>query len=288
VLILRFHYNSLSLYFKDISKYSLLTAEEERELGRRIKEENDTVAREKLINHNLRLVVMAAKKYRNINVSFEDLIAFGNLGLIAAADRFDYTKGFRFSTCAMFWIKQAIAKGIADTSRTIRIPAHVIQLFNKEKKAYVKLYEQGVVNPTAEQVADTMGVEMKVYNDMQTWKKNTISIDTPLNSDDEDSDTLADLCPDNSSKTLEDRVQESAKHTLVNKILDSLDERTKTIFKLRFGIAEPGDPEEFKKEHTLDQIGNLLTPSITRERVRQIISSTCAKLRINFANEDRC
>lgn len=283
---LRFHYNSLALYFKDISKYPLLSAEEEKELGRRIKEENDDLAREKLINHNLRLVVMAAKKYRNINVSFEDLIAFGNIGLISAADKYDYTKGFRFSTCAMFWIKQSIAKGIADTSRTIRIPAHVIQLFNKEKKAYAKLYEQGVVKPTPEQIAETMGVEMKVYTDMQSWKKNTISIDTPLNSDDEDSDTLADLCPDTSSKTFEDRIQESAKHALVMKILASLDDRTRTIFKLRFGIAEPGDSEEFTKEHTLDQIGALLKPSITRERVRQIISSTCAKLKVNFANEE--
>jgi len=284
---LRFHYNSLSLYFKDISRYALLSADEEKELGRRIKEEGDEQAREKLINHNLRLVVMAAKKYRNINVSFEDLIAFGNLGLITAADKFDYTKGFRFSTCAMFWIKQAIAKGIADTGRTIRIPAHVIQLFNKEKKAYIKLYEQGVTNPTAEQIAETIGIDMKVYNDMQSWKKNTISIDTPLNSDDEDSDTLADLCPDDSAKTFEDRVQATTQHALVTKILASLDDRTRTIFKLRFGIAEPGDPDEFRKEHTLDQIGNLLTPKITRERVRQIISSTCAKLKINFANEER-
>ena len=283
---MRFHYNSLSLYFKEIAQYPLLTADEEKELGRKIKEEHDDAAREKLINCNLRLVVMAAKKYRNMNMSFEDLIAFGNLGLITAADKFDYEKGFRFSTCAMFWIKQAIAKGIADTSRTIRIPAHVIQLFNKEKKAYIKLYEQGINNPTPEQIAAEIGVDMRVYGDMQSWKKNTISIDTPLNSDDEDSDTLADLCPDDSGKTFEDRIQASAQHELVNKILGSLDERTKTIFKLRFGIAEPGDPEEFRKEHTLDQIGGLLTPTITRERVRQIISSTCAKLKIKFSNEE--
>lgn len=282
----RFHYNSLSLYFKDIAKYPLLTADEEKELGRKIKEEHDEVARERLINCNLRLVVMAAKKYQNVNISFEDLIAFGNLGLITAADKFDYEKGFRFSTCAMFWIKQAISKGIADTSRTIRIPAHVIQLFNKEKKAYAKFYEAGVVKPTPEQIAEAIGVDIKTYNDMQSWKKNTISIDTPLNSDDEDSDTLADLCPDDTGKTFEDRMHNSMQHQLVLKILNSLDDRTKTIFKLRFGIAEPGDPAEYKKEHTLDQIGSLLTPKITRERVRQIISSTCSKLKIQFANEE--
>lgn len=284
---MRFHYNSLSLYFKEIAKYPLLTADEEKELGRKIKEDQDEVAREKLINCNLRLVVMAAKKYRNQNMSFEDLIAFGNLGLITAVDKFDYEKGFRFSTFAMFWIKQSIAKGIADTSRTIRIPAHVIQLFNKEKKAYAKFYEKGINNPTPEQIAEEIGVEMKVYNDMQSWKKNTISIDTPLNSDDEDSDTLADLCPDNATKTQEEKIKDSTQHQLVLKILESLDDRTKKIFKLRFGIAEPGDPEEYKKEHTLDQIGSLLTPTITRERVRQIITSTCAKLKITFANEER-
>ena len=279
-----YHHNSLSIYFKEISRYPLLTAAEEKELGRRIKDEGDQVAREKLINCNLRLVVMAAKKYCNINIAFEDLIAFGNTGLVTAADKFDYTKGFRFSTCAMFWIKQAISKGIADTSRTIRIPAHIIQLFNKEKRAYAILNAEGIAIPTPEQIVDKMGIDMDTYINMQSWKRNTISIDTKL-TDDEDSDTLADLCPDTNQKTPEDYFEESSKHAFIIKMLNTLDERTKTIFKLRFGIAEPGDSEEFMKEHTLDQIGALLTPSITRERVRQIINTTCSKLKMKFGNE---
>ena len=274
--------NSLAIYLKEISVYPLLNKEQELELGRRIKEENDEDARQTLINSNLRLVVSVAKPFKSPynNMSLEDLIAEGNTGLITAVDKYDYTLGYRFSTCAVPWIKQAIMKSIIDKSRTIRVPAHIIQKFNQEKKAYEELTRTLNREPTKEEVAKKMGMSVQDYDDLMTWKQNTVSLSTPIN--DDESDTLEDLCEDTHEQSPTDYVNQNNDHEFVMKIIRELPDRTKKIFKLRFGLGEPGDEPMYFEEHTLEEIGGLLTPHLTRERVRQILLQTTKELKLKY------
>lgn len=272
--------NSLTIYLQQIGRYPLLTPEQELELGRRIKEENDPIAREELANSNLRLVVSVAKAFKNQNTSMDDLIAEGNLGLMTAVDKYDYTLGYRFSTCAVPWIKQAISKSIIDKSRQIRIPAHIVQLFNKHRTALDELVAQGICNPTDAQVAKQMGVDEDQIRDIMMWKQNTISITTPLG--DEEGNTLEDMCADGESETPVEYTERMMRHDIVVEMIHTLDSRTQAIFKLRYGLGEEGDPAEYFQEHTLEEIGDLLEPKITRERVRQIIEKTIQKLHITY------
>lgn len=272
--------NSLTIYLQQIGRYPLLTPEQELELGRRIKEENDPIAREELANSNLRLVVSVAKAFKNQNTSMDDLIAEGNLGLMTAVDKYDYTLGYRFSTCAVPWIKQAISKSIIDKSRQIRIPAHIVQLFNKHRTALDELSAQGICNPTDAQVAKQMGVDEDQIRDIMMWKQNTISITTPLG--DEEGNTLEDMCADGESETPVEYTERMMRHDIVVEMIHTLDSRTQAIFKLRYGLGEEGDPAEYFQEHTLEEIGDLLEPKITRERVRQIIEKTIQKLHITY------
>lgn len=276
--------NSLTLYLKSISRYPLLTADQEKELGRRYKEEGDRDAREQLINSNLRLVVSVAKNFRNgnHNIPLEDLISEGNSGLITAVEKFDYTRGFRFSTCAVPWIKQAITKSILDNSRSIRIPAHIVQKFNVYRTVYDKLVDEGIENPSLEDIAKGMKITVDELQQLLTWKQNTSSLDTPVG--DEEDTTLGDLVADSRSESPEEYTERMERHSFIAKIIDELDPRTKTIFKLRFGLGTPEDPEEYHNEHTLEEIGAMLKPSITRERVRQIINNQIAKWKTQFGN----
>lgn len=275
--------NSLTLYLQSISAYPLLNADQEKELSRRYHEEGDESAREALINSNLRLVVSIAKRYRNgnHNISLEDLIAEGNTGLITAVEKFDYTRGLRFSTCAVHWIQQAIGKAIIDNSRTIRIPAHIIQKFNVYRKVRDELIAEGDESPSLDKIAAGMKITVEELEDLLRWKQNTSSLDTPVG--DEEDTTLGDLVSDGGESPEEytDRVE---RQTFINKIIDDLDPRTKTIFKLRFGLGTDDDPEEYQHEHTLEEIGAMLKPSITRERVRQIINNQIAKWKTTFSN----
>jgi len=277
--------NSLSIYLKEIGSYRLLTAKEELELGRRIKDENDEDARQLMIKHNLRLVVSIAKPFKNSynNMSLEDLIAEGTTGLITAVEKYDYTLGYRFSTCAVPWIKQAITKSIIDKSRPIRIPAHIVQKFNQERKAREELTADLCREPSSEEVAKKLGMDIKDYNDLMSWKQNTVSLSTPIN--DEEDNTLEDLCEDTHTETPTEYVERNAQHELAMKIIGSLDDRTKKIFKLRFGLGEPGDPQMYFEEHTLEEIGGLLTPTLTRERVRQILVKACQDLKLQFGDK---
>lgn len=276
--------NLFANYLQQIGHYPLLTAEQELELGRRIKEEKDEDAREKLINCNLRLVVSIAKNYKNQNTNLEDLIQAGNIGLITAVEKFDYTKNFRFSTCAVPWIKQAIMKSIIDKSRMIRIPAHIVQLFNKEKKAIESFYQEtnGEVDISDAEIARRMGINEADYNKLQAWKQNCVSLDTPIG--DEEDNAVGDLCEDSNDESPKDYANKCAQMQLAREMLSTLDARTKLIFKLRFGLGEEGDPSEYFQEHTLEEIGELITPHITRERVRQILTQTIQKLKIKFEN----
>ena len=274
--------NSLTLYLKSISRYPLLTADQEKELGRRYKEEGDRDAREQLINSNLRLVVSVAKNFRNgnHNIPLEDLISEGNSGLLTAVEKFDYTRGFRFSTCAVPWIKQAITKSILDNSRSIRVPAHIVQKFNVYRNVYDKLIDEGIENPSLEDIAKGMKITVDELQQLLAWKQNTSSLDTPVG--DEEDTTLGDLVADSGSENPAEYTKRMERHNFINKIIDELDPRTKTIFKLRFGLGTPEDPEEYKNEHTLEEIGAMLKPSITRERVRQIINNQIAKWKTQF------
>lgn len=265
--------NSLSIYLHEIGKYPLLNAEQEKELGRRIKDEGDEDARQTMINSNLRLVVKVAKQYKNGNhgIAFEDLIMEGTAGLITAVEKYDYTRGFRFSTCAVPWIKQAITKCIADKSRIIRIPVHIIQQFNKYSKAVEELTKQLDREPSADEIAKYMGIDKEDLYKLDIWKQNAASLSTPIG--DEEGTTLEDLCADKYDESPSDYVSKHEKSEFVQKLLSELPERTKQIFKLRFGLGDENDPEEYHVEHTLEEIGDLLEPKITRERVRQIVTN---------------
>lgn len=275
--------NSLTLYLQSISRYPLLTAEQEKELGRRYKDEDDLEAREMLIKSNLRLVVSVAKNFRNgnHNIPLEDLIEEGNSGLMTAVEKFDYTRGFRFSTCAVPWIKQAITKSILDNSRTIRVPAHIVQKFNQYRNACEKLYAEGNIDPSLEEIAAEMKITIDELQQLLTWKQNTSSLDTPVG--DEEDTTLSDLVADD-SESPEEYTERMEHHNFITEIIDKLDPRTKAIFKLRFGLGTNEDPEEYQQEHTLEEIGAMLKPSITRERVRQIINNQIAKWKTTYSD----
>lgn len=277
--------NSLAIYLHDIGTYPLLTASQELELGRRIKEENDDEARQTMINCNLRLVVNVAKKYNNGNhsVSLEDLIAEGNTGLITAVEKYDYTLGYRFSTCAVPWIKQAITKSIIDTSRPIRIPAHIVQEFNRYKKACEVLTTKLEREPSIQEIAKEMDVEIEDVQNILQWKQNTASLETPLG--DEEGNTLEDVCADIYDESPKDFTEKSIQSDFVKKLLADLPDRTKTIFKLRFGLGDENDPAEYRVEHTLEEIGDILNPKITRERTRQIICQQLSKWKVQFGDK---
>ena len=274
--------SSLALLLQEISQYPLLTKEQELELGKRIKENNDKDARDRTVMSNMRLVISVAKPFMNNyhNIPLEDLISFGTLGLMTAVDKYDYTLGYKFSTCAVPWIKQAIMKGIADNSRSIRIPANVIQQFNQYNKAIEELALEGVINPTDDEIGRKMGKTQNELNNLRMWRQNTSSLETPLG--DEEGNTVGDLCADEGSETPVEYAERSEREVFVQKLLDGLDERTKTIFKMRFGLGVDGDPQEYMIEHTLEEIGDYL--GITRERVRQIVAQQLTRWKLQFGD----
>lgn len=282
--------SSLALYFKSIGQYKLLNAEEELRLGQQMVEAESDLdrqeARDTLINSNLKLVVSVAKSFNNgnHNIPLEDLIAEGNLGLITAVDKYNYKLGYRFSTCAVPWIKQAIMKSIIDKSRMIRVPAHVIQKFNQYRDAIDELAIQGNLNPTEEDIADFMKLTVEDVQNIKQWKKNTASLETPIG--DEEGNTLEDLCADPNDQSPTDFVEKSFQRDFISQLLEELDPRTKAIFKLRYGLGDANDPEEYSKEHTLEEIGDLLTPKITRERVRQIVAQQVARWKLLHGSKD--
>lgn len=282
--------SSLALYLKAINAYKLLKPEEELRLGKQMLEAESELdrqeARDTLINSNLKLVVSVAKSFNNgnHNIPLEDLIAEGNLGLITAVDKYNYKLGYRFSTCAVPWIKQAIGKAIIDKSRMIRVPAHIIQKFNQYRDAIDDLAVEGKLNPSDEDIAAKMGVTVDDIQNIRQWKKNTASLETPIG--DEEGNTLEDLCADQNDESPVEFTEKSFRKDFIGKILSELDSRTQAIFKLRYGLGDENDPEEYQKEHTLEEIGDLLTPKITRERVRQITAQQTAKWKLLYGDKE--
>lgn len=268
--------NSFRNYLIEIGKYPLLTADEEIELATAMRDGNEE-ARQKLITSNLRLVVNVAKKYKNTHLSIADLVSEGNIGLITAVEKYNPDLGYRFSTCATPWIKQAIGKAITDKGRNIRIPAHMYQLLSRYRAAILELSSDGHVI-TDEEIAARLGVETEKIAELRKIKHDTISIETPLTSDGKE--TIGDLVPDMQNETPVETVEKKELHEKIMKMLGTFKPRNQEIIKLRFGIAADGDPEIYSHEHTLEEVGEIL--GITRERVRQIEKQTLTEMKNNW------
>lgn len=270
--------NSFKDYLIAIGQYPLLNQEQELELGRRIKEEGDEDAREQLINSNLRLVVYIAKQYKNNYVGIEDLVAEGNLGLIAAVDKYDYTYGYRFSTCATPWIKQAILKALTDKCRPVRLPAHIYQQITQIKKFTETFIANNSREPTRAEIAKALGIDEEKVDSLFKWKQDTISMDMPLG--DEEKNTIADTIADPNDISPSKYVERQLMSEFIQKMIAKLPVRTQIIMKMRYGLGNDKDPEDWKNEHTLEEIGAYL--DITRERVRQIEKETIQNLKLEY------
>lgn len=267
--------DSIKVYLKDIGQFPLLSAEKEKEIAKRISE-GDASAKEELTNSNLRLVVSIAKKYVNHGLSLQDLIQEGNIGLMRAVEKFDYTKGFRFSTYATWWIKQAMVRAINNQSRDIRIPVHMNEQIVKIKRAERELLQKLDREPTEEEIAKEVGnITAERVREIRSLNMDTVSLETPTG--DDDSSTLSDFVQD-------DRMIDPAEYTNniylkeeVNKILSELPERDQMILKMRFGLID-GTPK------TLQEVGEVY--NVTRERVRQLEANALRKLHRTYAHKE--
>ena len=266
--------NTFRNYLKEIGKYPLLTKEQEIELAYAYRN-GDMAAREKLINSNLRLVISIAKNYQNNHLSIMDLVGEGNIGLITAVEKFNPDLGYRFSTCATPWIKQAISKSITDKGRNIRIPAHIYQLLAKYRRAMAELEVDGH-HPTDEEIARKLNIEADKVVELKGWMHDTVSLETPLGNDSEE--TVGDMVADNHMEGPMEYAERNLMHKKIMKVISTLKPRTQQIIKLRFGLAESGDAEMYKHEHTLEEVGVIV--GITRERVRQIEKQALAEMKL--------
>lgn len=255
------------MYLKEIGKVSLLTADEERELAIRM-EQGDEEAKKKLCESNLRLVVSIAKRYLNRGLSFLDLIQEGNLGLIKAVDKFDYTKGYKFSTYATWWIRQAITRSIADQARTIRIPVHMVETINKLIRISRQLLQEYGREPTSEEIAKEMGITVEKVREIKKISQDPVSLETPIG--EEEDSHLGDFIPDDDVPAPVDAVAYSMLKEQLMEVLDTLSDREKKVLMLRFGL-EDGRPR------TLEEVGKEF--NVTRERIRQIEAKALRKLR---------
>lgn len=260
--------DSVKIYLQQIGRVKLLSTEEELELARRIAE-GDEQAKRQLVQANLRLVVSIAKKYIGRGLSFLDLIQEGNLGLIRAAEKFDYRRGFKFSTYATWWIQQSITRGIADKSRTIRLPVHMIETIGKLKKVTRDLTHQLNRAPTKEELAEKMGISLGKLRLVLKATQSTISLETPVNTKDETS-RLSDFLVDESIESPDTRVSQENLSSELERVLATLRPRERDVLKLRFGLTDGN-------KRTLEEIGQLF--GVSRERVRQIETRAINKLR---------
>lgn len=257
----------LKIYLKEIGRIPLLTAEEELELGRQIAA-GDTEARRKMEEANLRLVVAVAKHYAGKGMQFMDLIQEGNIGLMRAVEKFDYTKGSKFSTYAVWWIKEAILRALDSQSREIRVPVCVAQNMNKISKTERKMEQTLGREVAAEEIAKELHMTTEEVERMQSYIKNPVSLETPVG--DEEDSNLEDFIEDTQEPTPEEAVAALVQKEEVQEMLSTLTEKEQKILRLRYGL-EDGNV------HTLEETGQIL--GVTRERIRQLESRALEKLR---------
>ena len=258
------------MYLKEIGKVPLLTAEEEVELAKKMAEggEEGEEAKKRLCEANLRLVVSIAKRYVGRGMLFLDLIQEGNLGLIKAVDKFDYTKGYKFSTYATWWIRQAITRSIADQARTIRIPVHMVETINKLIRVSRQLLQELGREPSPEEIADEMGLSVDKVREIQKVAQEPVSLETPIG--EEEDSHLGDFIPDEDvPQPVEAAAFSMLKEQLVE-VLDTLTDREQKVLKLRFGLEDG-------RARTLEEVGKEF--EVTRERIRQIEAKALRKLR---------
>ncbi len=255
------------MYLKEIGNVPLLTGEEEIELAKRV-EQGDEEAKKKLTEANLRLVVSIAKKYVGRGMPFLDLIQEGNMGLMKAVDKFDYTKGYKFSTYATWWIRQAITRGIADTGRTIRVPVHMVETINKTLRMSRTLLQELGREPTPEEVAERLNVPVSRVREVLKISRDPVSLDTPIG--EEDDSHLGDFIEDDTALSPADSAAFSMLREELASALESLTERERQVIKLRFGLEDG-------RARTLEEVGKEF--NVTRERIRQIEAKALRKLR---------
>lgn len=257
----------VKIYLKEIGRVPLLTAEEEIELASRMIQ-GDTYARKRLSEANLRLVVSVAKKYVGRGMQFLDLIQEGNLGLIKAVEKFDYTKGFKFSTYATWWIRQAITRAIADQARTIRIPVHMVETITKVKKASSQMLHKNGTEPSPEDIALKLNMPVERVREIIRIAQDPVSLETPIG--EEEDSHLGDFIPDDDAPA----PAEAAGHTLLKEqlsdVLETLTDREARVLRLRFGLTDG-------RQRTLEEVGREF--NVTRERIRQIEAKALRKLR---------
>ncbi len=262
--------DSVRMYLREIGKIPLLELEEEQELAKRAVE-GDKRAKDKLAEANMRLVVSIAKRYGGRGLDFLDLIQEGNTGLLRAVEKFDPEKGFKFSTYATWWIRQAITRAIADQARTIRIPVHMVETINKVLRTTRRLTQEMNREPTNEEIAEAMGMEVEKIDYVMRIKQDIASLDASVGRDGDDEESvLGDFVEDSERDSPEDATANQILKEQIAEILTTLSEREQKIIRLRFGIGG-GRP------HTLEEVGNEF--SVTRERIRQIEAKALSKLR---------
>ncbi len=259
--------DSVKSFLKDIGKIPLLSTEEEIELAKRM-ESGDEYAKKRLIEANLRLVVSIAKKYVRRGMQFLDLIQEGNMGLIKAVEKFDYSKGFKFSTYATWWIRQAITRAIADQARTIRIPVHMVETITKVKKAQSFLLHENGTEPTEEEIAEHLGMNVDKVREIIRIAQDPVSLETPIG--EEEDSHLGDFIPDDDAPQPAEEAANSMLKQMLGEVLDTLSEREKRVIILRFGLIDG-------RQRTLEEVGQEF--QVTRERIRQIETKALRKLR---------
>ncbi len=259
--------DSVRMYLKEIGKINLLTFDEEVSLAQDI-EKGSQIAREALTNANLRLVVSIAKKYIGRGLTFLDLVQEGNQGLMRAVEKFDWHRGYKFSTYATWWIRQAITRAIADQAKTIRIPVHMVETINKVYKATRALTQRLGKEPTVEQIADEVGISIDKVEEIYRISQDTTSLSTPVG-DDEDS-FLGDFIEDTTQLSPYEETSKELLRESIEEVLSSLDERETKVLSLRFGLM--GETPK-----TLEEVGKIF--NVTRERIRQIEAKALRKLR---------
>jgi len=260
--------DSVQMYLREIGKVPLLTSQEEVDLSKR-KEKNDQEAKNKLIEANLRLVVSIAKKYTGRSLSLLDLIQEGNIGLFRAVEKFDYRRGYKFSTYATWWVRQAITRALADQSRTIRIPVHMVETINKFTQTERRLVQDLGREPMPEEIAAEMGIPLEKVRQILKVSQETVSLETTVGEDDEDS-TLGDFIEDEKTPTPDRLAGQELLRNHIKDVIRDLNPREQKILNMRFGLSDG-------ISHTLEEVGQEF--GVTRERIRQIEAKALEKIR---------